>query len=95
MTSSPLRRQAYRRLLAARSAMVVGNAIAPIALAFAVLDTTGSPAALGLVVASRSVANVAVLLFGGIIADRLPRNIVLLCSSLAAAGTQAAAAAIL
>lgn len=90
MTSSPLRRRAYRRLLGARSAVVIGNAIAPVALAFAVLDLTGSPAALGLVVASRSVANVAVLLLGGVIADRFPRHVVLLCASLGAALTQGA-----
>jgi MFS family permease len=67
---------------------VLGNAVAPIALAFAVLDLTGSAADLGLVVASRSIANVAVLLLGGVIADRLPRDVVLMGTSLAAAGTQ-------
>jgi MFS family permease len=95
VTSSPLRRVAYRRLLAARTSMVVGNAIAPVALAFAVLDVTGSAGALGLVVASRSVANVGILLFGGILADRFPRQTVLLCASLGAALTQAAVAAVL
>ncbi len=74
---------------------MVGNAIAPVALAFAVLDLTGSAVALGLVVASRAVANVAVLLIGGIIADRFPRHLVLLGASLAAALTQAAVVAVL
>ncbi|MDM4762388.1 MFS transporter [Galbitalea sp. SE-J8] len=95
MTSSPLRRPAYRRLLAARTAIVVGNAIAPVALAFAVLDLTGSAAALGLVVASRSIANVAVLLVGGVIADRLPRQLVLLVASVGATLTQTAVVAVL
>jgi MFS family permease len=71
---------------------VLGNAVAPIALAFAVLDLTGSAADLGLVVAARSIANVAVLLFGGVIADRLRRDVVLVGTSLAAAGTQAVVA---
>lgn len=88
----PLRCAPFRWLLAARTTSILGNAVAPIALAFAVLDLTGSAADLGLVVASRSVANVAVLLFGGVIADRLPRDVVLVGTSFAAAVTQGAVA---
>jgi MFS family permease len=90
----PLRSAPFRWLLAARTTSILGNAVAPIALAFAVLDLTGSAADLGLVVASRSVANVAVLLFGGVIADRLPRDVVLVGTSCAAAVTQGAVAAL-
>ena len=90
----PLRSAPFRWLLAARTTSILGNAVAPIALAFAVLDLTGSAADLGLVVASRSVANVAVLLFGGVIADRLPRDVVLVGTSFAAAVTQGAVAAL-
>lgn len=90
----PLAHAAFRWLLAARTTGVLGNAVAPIALAFAVLDLTGSAADLGLVVAARSIANVAVLLFGGVIADRLRRDVVLVGTSLAAAGTQAVVAAL-
>jgi MFS family permease len=90
----PLRSTPFRWLLAARTTSILGNAVAPIALAFAVLDLTGSAADLGLVVASRSVANVAVLLFGGVIADRLPRDVVLVGTSGAAAVTQGAVAAL-
>lgn len=85
----PLAHAPFRWLLAARTTSILGNAVAPIALAFAVLDLTGSPADLGLVVAARSIANVAVLLLGGVIADRLPRDVVLVGASLAAAATQA------
>ncbi|ROS61378.1 putative MFS family arabinose efflux permease [Frigoribacterium sp. PhB160] len=90
----PLRHRTFRWLLAARTTSVLGNAVAPIALAFAVLDLTGSAADLGLVVAARSVANVAVLLLGGVVADRLPRDVVLVGTSLAAAATQAVVAAL-
>lgn len=90
----PLAHGTFRWLLAARTTGVLGNAVAPIALAFAVLDLTGSAADLGLVVAARSIANVAVLLFGGVIADRLRRDVVLVGTSLAAAGTQAVVAAL-
>lgn len=87
-TAGPLSFAPFRWLLAARTVAIVGNAVAPIALAFAVLDLTGSAADLGLVVAARSLANVAMLLFGGVIADRLPRNVVLVGTSIAAAATQ-------
>ena len=92
--AGPLARPAFRWLLAARTTSVLGNAVAPIALAFAVLDMTGSAADLGLVVAARSVANVAVLLLGGVVADRLPRDVVLVGTSLAAAATQGVVAAL-
>jgi len=88
----PLGYSGYRWLLAARTTSLLGNAIAPVALAFAVLDLTGSVTDLGIVVASRSLANVLFLLFGGIVADRLPRQLVLVGSSVAAAVTQAAVA---
>ncbi|ROS52663.1 MFS transporter [Frigoribacterium sp. PhB24] len=90
----PLAHGTFRWLLAARTTGVLGNAVAPIALAFAVLDLTGSAADLGLVVAARSIANVAVLLVGGVIADRLRRDVVLIGTSWAAAGTQAVVAAL-
>ena len=71
---------------------MLGNAVAPIALAFAVLDLTGSATDVGVVVAARSVANVALLLVGGVLADRFPRTLMLVGSALAAAVTQAAVA---
>lgn len=92
--TGPLAHAPFRWLLAARTTAIVGNAVAPIALAFAVLDLTGSAADLGLVVAARSIANVAMLLFGGVLADRLPRGAVLVGSSLAAAATQGTIAAL-
>ena len=90
---APLRHEAYRWLVLGRFAAFLGNAVAPIALAFAVLDLTGSAASLGLVVGARSLANVVLLLFGGVVADRLPRPLVLQGSSYAAALTQGVVAA--
>ncbi|MET4052750.1 MFS family permease [Frigoribacterium sp. PvP054] len=90
----PLAHREFRWLLSARTTGVLGNAVAPIALAFAVLDLTGSAADLGLVVAARSVANVAVLLAGGVLADRVRRDVVLVGTSVAAAATQAVVAAL-
>jgi hypothetical protein len=88
----PLRHPLFRRLVAARTITVLGNAVAPLALAFAVLDLTGSVTTLGLVVGVRSVANVAFLLLGGVIADRFPRQRVLVWSSLGSGLSQAAVA---
>ncbi|GHE14128.1 MFS transporter [Streptomyces alanosinicus] len=90
---APLTHRAFRRLAAGRLLVYFANAMAPVALAFAVLDTTGSTTDLGLVVGARSLANVALLLVGGVVADRVRRTLVLQGSALAAAGVQAAIAA--
>jgi MFS family permease len=92
--TAPLRHRPFRFLFAGRTISALGNAFAPIALAFAVLDLTGSATDLGLVVGARTVVNVAFLLFGGVLADRLPKNLLMVGSSLAAALTQAAVAAL-
>ncbi|PPK61216.1 MFS transporter [Actinokineospora auranticolor] len=89
----PLREPMFRRLVLGRVTTYTANAVAPVALAFAVLDLTGSVAMLGLVVGARSITNVALLLLGGVLADRLPRGVILQGASLAAAASQAAAAA--
>ncbi|MEU8080795.1 MFS transporter [Catellatospora citrea] len=91
---APLRHAAFRHLVTGRVVSLLGNAVAPIALAFAVLDLTRSPIALGLVVGARSLTNVLFVLFGGVLADRLPRHLVMVGSSVLAALTQAAVAAL-
>lgn len=82
----------FRYLFTARLLTVLGNGIAPIALAFAVLDIGGSVSDLGVVVASRSILNVAFLLMGGVLADRYSRSRVLVLSSSIAAISQAVVA---
>jgi hypothetical protein len=73
----------------------VGNAFAMTALAFAVLEVTGSKADLGYVLAARSIPQVAFLLAGGVWADRLPRHLVMVGSNLASGASQAALAVLL
>lgn len=90
---NPMREPDFRRLLTGRTFGELGNAVAPVALAFAVLDHTGSVADLGLVVGARSVASVLLVLFGGMLADRLPRSVILQGTEVAAALTQATIAA--
>jgi MFS family permease len=92
--SAPLRHVPFRYLMAGRTVNALGNSFAPIALAFAVLDLTGSAADLGLVVGARTLVNVVFLLFGGVLADRLPKHLLMVGSSLAAAVTQGVVAAL-
>jgi MFS family permease len=74
---------------------MLGSAMAPVALAFAVLRLTHSTGDLGVVLASRSVSVVVFLLLGGVISDRLPRHVVMVGSSVLAGLSQSAAAALL
>jgi hypothetical protein len=52
---APLRAREFRLLFGARVISFLGNAMAPVALAFAVLDLTGSKSDLGFVLAARQV----------------------------------------
>jgi MFS family permease len=70
----------FRLLFLGRTISFVGATFANIALAFAVLDLTGSKADLGYVLAARTVPLVALMLVGGIWADRLPRHHVMVAS---------------
>jgi MFS family permease len=89
---APLRHRAFRFFVAGRTINALGNSFAPIALAFAVLDLTGSPSDLGLVVGTRTLLNVIFLLFGGVLADRMPKHLLMVGSNLIAAVSQATAA---
>jgi MFS family permease len=91
-TLAPLHYRPYRILVSGRSISMLGSSIAPLALAFAVLDMTGSVSDLSYVVAARTLFNVAFILFGGAIADRLPRHLVMVGSSVIAGASQGAAA---
>lgn len=90
--AAPLRSRDFRLLISGRTCTALANAIAPVALAFAVLDLTGSVVDLGVVVGARSLASVVLFLFGGVLADRLPRAVILQGTEFAAALTQAAIA---
>jgi MFS family permease len=92
---TPFAFAAFRLLLLSRGASFLGNAIAPIALAFAVLDITGSVTDLGLVVASRTLPQVFLVLFGGVVADRFPRTKVIVASNSLGAASQGVAAVLL
>lgn len=69
--------------------------MAPVALAFAVLDASKSPNALGIVLAANLVPHLLLLMVGGATADRFARRTVLVAANLGSALTQGAVAAIL
>jgi len=94
-STAPLREREFRLLFAGRTISLAGSAIAPVALAFAVLDLTGSKTDLGLILAAQQVPLLLFLLVGGIWADRLPRNRVMLWANVLSALSQACAATLL
>jgi len=77
-----LREPAYRRLWIGRTTSLVGDGIAPVALAFAILDLTGSATDLGLVFAAHSVVLIALVLVGGVVADRISPRLAMLGADL-------------
>jgi hypothetical protein len=90
-----LRRRDFRLLFTARTASVLGNAVVPVAVAFAVLGLTGSATDLGLVLAARFVPQIVFLLVGGVWADRLPRQRVMVGADVVAGVSQGLAAVLL
>lgn len=92
---APLRHPAFAWYLASRTVNLLGLTAASVAMAFAVLDLGGSATALGQVLAARTVPMVVVLLFGGVLADRFPRTLVLQASNLTSALAQGATAVLL
>src|SRR5207248_651437 len=83
----------FRLLFAATTITTIGDRLAVIALAFAVLDLGGATD-LGIVLAARLAVSSLVLLAGGVISDRLARNLVLVGASLVQGAAQAATAAL-
>jgi MFS family permease len=85
---APLRNRSFAWFFASRSFDDLSTRMAGVALAFAVLEIRDSATALGQVLAARGIPLVLFLLLGGVIADRLPRTLVLQASNLVAGVTQ-------
>ena len=84
------------RLLTARTLSMLGMAFEPVALAFGVLGLPGADAStLSIILAAEVIPAVALLLVGGVLADRFPRNRVMVCGELLNAIAFAAIAAML
>jgi MFS family permease len=85
----------FRLLFSATMITTAGDRLGAIALTFAILDLHGAgPSQLGVVLAARLVVQAVVLVFGGVLSDRLPRSLVLVGASLVQGAAQAATAAL-
>lgn len=69
-----LRHRDFRKLFLGQAASMLGDQVVIVALALFITRRTGSPTDLGLVLAAQSLPLVALILFGGVWADRLARH---------------------
>ena len=90
-----LREPNYRRLFLGQTISLIGDGIGPIAIAFAVLDLTGSASDLGIVLAARSLVITGLVLVGGVFADRVSPRVAMLRADLTRMLVMAAIAALL
>src|SRR5919201_3306704 len=90
-----LQERQFRLFFTGHSISLLGDGMAPLALAFAVLYLTGSVSDLGYVLAARQAAVVSFLLVGGVVADRVSRRTVMLTADVVRFASQAVVAALL
>ncbi|RPF41112.1 putative MFS family arabinose efflux permease [Streptomyces sp. Ag109_G2-6] len=74
----PLKDSRFRLLWLGQTVSFIGNSIFPVSLTLALIKETGSAADLGLVLATEALAAGIFLLLGGVWADRLPRQRVMM-----------------
>ena len=80
----------FKLLFASRAISYVGTYLAPIAVAFAILDLHGSASAVGLSFAAWTLAQVSMLSIGGVLGDRLPRRTVMIASDVSSTAVRTA-----
>lgn len=85
---SPLREPRFRLLFFAQTSSILGDYVAPIAIAFGVLGLTGSATDLGIVLAAGSVPMVLLVVPAGVLADRFGRGRLVIASDLLALASQ-------
>ncbi len=90
-----LRLRDFRLVFAAAAVSFLGDGIQPLALTFAVLDLTGSATDLGFALGAWTIALVASLLVGGVVADRFGRRVVMIGADVVRLASQGAIAALL
>lgn len=88
----PLASRNFRLLMACTVISLLGSGIATVALPFAVLAVSGSASDVGFVAAAQLAAMAVFLLWGGVIADRLPRHQVIMAADALQAVAQALSA---
>ncbi|MFG1957879.1 MFS transporter [Nonomuraea sp. NPDC049028] len=84
----PWQSRNYRLQIVGAVISVLGTSAAPVAMAFAILDAGGSGTAVGLVSASGTLPAVLFFVIGGVVADRLPRHLVIVGANLVSAVAQ-------
>ena len=89
---NPLREKPFRRFFIGQSISVTGGAASQIALFFAVLQLTGSPRDLSIVISAQMLPTVALLLIGGGIGDRVGQAVLLRVTHVGLGVTQGAMA---
>lgn len=70
----------FSRLFAAYLVSYFGTAMAPIAIAFGVLELTGSTSDSAIVIAASTTGQILILLIGGTLADRTSRHRLIICA---------------
>lgn len=81
--AEPLRHRDFRLLWVGQTCTLFGTFVTNVAYPFQVLDLGGSAAEIGILVAIYAVVNLAFLLVGGAIADRVPRRTLIIATELA------------
>jgi MFS family permease len=92
---APLALRSYRLLWLGSTTSSLGDAVVQIALVFAVLHIGGNATDIGVIEALQTVARVVFLLAGGVWADRLRRQFVMLGADVLRGGVEAALAVLL
>jgi MFS family permease len=88
VSAGPLAQRNFRLLVGCDVTSMVGTAMAAVAVPFAVLASGGSVSDVGYVAAAGLIPSIAFLLFGGVLADRLPRQQVMVTANIGQALAQ-------
>jgi len=91
----PLASRPYRLMWMGSTTSSIGDAVVQIALVFAILHIGGTASDIGVVAAISTVARIVFVLAGGVWADRLPRQLVMLTADGVRAVVQATVAVLL
>jgi MFS family permease len=90
-----LRHRDFRNLFLGQSASAVGDQVVIVALALYITQRTGSATDLGVVLAAQALPLIALILFGGVWADRMARQRIMIAADLARASLHGLLAALI
>src|SRR3954471_5610025 len=90
-----LRQRDFRLYFIGQSISLFGDGMTRVALAFAALEVGGSASDVGLVLAARTLPEIACVLVGGVVADRASRRGLMVAADVARLLSQGAMAALL